>query len=514
MPRGIADASNLLWVEGQSVVLDFTRTSPSTGKLTWTIPANAKVYDGILITGSLIEINPSNYPTDGVRYTGSTDFSAPADKIGKANIMVALYDDRTTVEAEISGLDQDAVYYFSAHVVSNVRTYYTIGVVSYPRSLTSEQYAGDIPKKTAPPTNPVVGQAYFDEVQQMIFFWDGAAWIPTRAHTVLTGEYDPEPPLPPPSSFPPGNPPPYPEGYPMVGDFFYNTRERDLKIWDGDSWNSVETENNGVPMYAKRGVGTDQSYDERLNLMDVLRKQLGYPKVCVELIEDHYNIAIDNALEELRHRADHAYWKQYFFMSILPDQQVYYLNDPSVGTNQVADVLKIWRINTLGIVNWGPDYAYAQAFLNQFYAPGIGYDLVSVHLIQSLSETHQQLFAGEVAYTWREAQRELRIHRRFTRPEKVLVEVAMEKTEQELLLDRWVKQWIQQWAEAELMFMLAKIRGKYASLPGPGGNLALNAAELATEAQRLQEDCLRQITDQEIGQNGSDGFGNTSFVIG
>jgi hypothetical protein len=200
-------------------------------------------------------------------------------------------------------------------------------------------------------------------------------------------------------------------------------------------------------------------------------------------------------------------------MTIMKSQDVYYLNDPSTGTDKIVDVQKIHRLNMLGLVNFTPDNIYAQQFLNQFYAPGVGYDLVSIHLIHALSETYTQLFAGDVAYNWREAARELKIYRRFATNEKVLVECSCEKLEQELLVDRWAQQWIQQWAEAELMLILAQIRGKFATLPGPGGGLSLNADTLITQAQQYQEDCLRQIRDFEVGQNGSDNF-YAPFVIG
>ena len=200
-------------------------------------------------------------------------------------------------------------------------------------------------------------------------------------------------------------------------------------------------------------------------------------------------------------------------MQIQKYQDIYYLNDPSFGTDKIVDVLKIHRLNMMGLVNFAPDNIYAQQFLNHFYAPGVSYDLVSIHLISQMSEIYSMLFAGEVAFNWRESTREMKIYKKFGAPEKVLIETSCEKTEQELLVDRWTQQWVQQWAEAEAMMMLAHIRGKFASLPGPGGGLQLNAESLRMEGQRLQEDCLRQVMDFEVGQNGPDNF-FLPFTIG
>lgn len=569
MPAGVPDSKSLLWVDGQGVTLTFTRKTlvtagafvngtvytilslgttdftaigspdnivgttftasfvgadPSTGggtastpapgllgtigTLTWTLPVNTTtgqvyttVYDGVLITGSIKEINSSNFPTDSVVYNASPNFTAPADMIGNAQVLGAFYNDKVTVSLNISGLVPNVPYFFSAHAVSNVITYYTPGVRSYPTTDGSTVYAGDMAKDDGPPTSPTLGQVYFDLVQRLVFVWDGTAWVPTSPSNVLTNAFDPIP-----------GQAGLPVGYPVLGDFFYNTTEQVLKCWNGTVWNPVESEE-GVPMYEKEGVGTDLTSSARDKMIDVLKKQFGWPVVCVELIPDHYNVAIDNALQELRHRTDSAYNKRYFFMQIQQFQDIYYLNDPSLDTDKIVDVLKIHRLNMLGLVNFAPDNIYAQQFLNQFYAPGVSYDLVSIHLIAAMSETFSLLFAGEVTFNWREATRELRIYKKFGTPEKVLIECSMEKTEQELLTDRWVAQWIQNWAKSVCCQMLGNIRGKYQTLPGPGGGLTMNADILMAEGERLQTECLRQIMDFEIGQNGPDNF-YLPFMVG
>lgn len=506
----ISTITNALETEGKAIGIRFSRTGPTTGTITWNVPSPAVAYDGIIVTASLTDINPSNYPTDGVKYTASTNLITPADKLGSAQIVVALYGDTTTNTVNITGLDPDVIYFVSGHAVSNVWRYHTVGVRAYgPVDSQSEVFAGDMPKEYGPPDNPVIGQNYFDEQQKMVFFWDGSAWTPTVANTVISGIFDPIPPFPTPTS---PSAPSYPAGYPAAGDFFYNTQTKILKIWNGTGWKAAESIL-GVPMYTKQDVGTTLQPSARANMIDVLKKQLGYPVICVELTDDHWNIAINNALQELRRRVDSAYTRQYFFMQIQKYQDTYYLNDPSFGTDKIVDVLKIHRLNMMGLVNFAPDNIYAQQFLNHFYAPGVSYDLVSIHLIHQMSEIYSLLFAGDVAFNWREATREMKIYKKFGSPEKVLLETSCEKTEQELLVDRWTQQWIQQWAEAEAYMMLANIRGKFASLPGPGGGLQLNADAMRAEGQRLQEDCLRQVMDFEVGQNGSDNF-FLPFVVG
>lgn len=584
--------TNYVDAEGRELQVRLTRLSATSAKVSWSVPSNPYAYAGALVVASLSELNPSNFPTDSVRYTASSDLNTPADRLGAAHVVGAFYDDVVSKEVTITNIPDDEPVYVAVHLATNVYGYYTIGVRSYPESPLSSAWAGHVADSYGPPEDPQPGQVYYDPDQRMMFAWNGSAWLPTSAHTVITGEVDPTAELQvfsteyvglgdgelnsaavgasalepqvwtvmavtptlfsvtgsasgiKPSAavgtpysngwisfeltagttaFIPGDTftvevksvattPGLPTGYPKQGDFFYNTRERMLKCWSGLEW-IASVSKKGEPIYQHIGIGTNGEPTARDTIKDIIKRQLGYPKVCVELDEEHFDIALNNALQELRRRTDSAYYRQYFFMNILKGQETYYLNDPTKGLDRVVDVLKIHRLNMLGLVNFGPDNLYAQQFLNQFYAPGVGYDLVSIYLIHSLSEIYSQLFAGDVAFNWREARRELTIYRRFGHNEKVLIECSMEKTEQELLVDRWTQQWIQQWAEAEVMFMLAHIRGKFSTLPGPGGGLSLNADALMSEGQRLQEDCLRQIKDYEVGQNGPDNF-YAPFVIG
>lgn len=529
MARVAQDAGDALYSEGQAITLNFTRTSPTTATVTWNAPSKVTppattttttatngtvtvvssavttnlpiVYNGILITASALEINPSNYPTDGVVYRPSADMSLPGDRIGQAYVIGAFYNDQTTNSLNLTNLDPSAIYYCAAHIVSNVNSYFSIGVRSYPETNSSDVYAKDVPIGYGPPLNPTSGQCYYDETQKLLFSFNGNAWISVEEHTTIAAKVDPQ--------FPWTG---LPTNYPRLGDFFFNTTTRTLKTWNGVYWRPIETDQGG-PSYKKQGVGTDMTSGARLSLITSLKMQLGFPVVCVELTDAHFNIAIDKALSEVRRRVDNGYNKRFFFTQMIPGQSTYYFNDPAVGTNTIVDVTRIHRLNMLGLVNFGPDNIYAQAFMSQFYAPGVGYDLVSIHLISAMSETYSQIFAGEIAYNWNETAREMSIYRNFVSPEKVLVEATCEKMEQELIQDRWTSQWIQQWAKSEAMFMLSQIRGKFANLPGPGGGLQLNADSLMSEAQRLQEDCLRQVMDFEVGQNGPGTF-FAPFVIG
>jgi len=498
MPRGLPDAGNAIWLEGQQITPIFTRTSDTEANIKWTIPTpgpgQIPAYNGALVLLSLAPINPSNYPVDSVKYVGSSDITNPADKIGSAFVVGAYYNDLTTVITYITGLDPAEVYYGSVHLISNIRTYFSIGSKTYPEDVVTDAYAGSIQHRYEAPLNPVVGELYYDVDAHLLFSWDGTQWDPSTDHQPPSGDKNPDQ-----GSF--------------VGDIFYNITDRELKTWNGAEWLGAEDPGSRTPMYNKLNVGTDLTVDERLNLIDVLKKQLGYPLVCTNLTDDHFNIAVDNAIQEIRHRADNAYHQVQFPLVLNPGQQIYYLNDPQTGSDKIVDVIKVNRLNLMGMSTVGESGIYAQTFLNQLFYPGAQVDLTTIFMIQQYAELFSMIFVGEIAFNWRETTRQLTLFRKSFSRENVLIEVAMEKTEQELLQDRWLVQWIQQWAESEAMLMQGRIRDKYQSLPGPGGGLSLNGSNLIAEAQGLQEDCLRQIMDMEVGNGGAE-FGNYSFVIG
>jgi len=305
---------------------------------------------------------------------------------------------------------------------------------------------------------------------------------------------------------------------PKAGDTYYLTTTRRLLGWDGTCWVPIDTAERGEPTTQKTGIGTSGKANGRIQLASTLQSMLGFPSVCVELQPSSFNTAIDRALGMFRRLADNAYQHRHIAITVYGSttggQTCYYLNDPRDKTDKVVNVLKIHRINQLGISSLSAETGlYAQAFFNQLYQ-GSNVDVLSIHLMNQLSKTYEKIFAGNLMFTWDEAKRELTILRRFLQAqERVILEVVMEREEEELFVDRWTSQWIQDWAEAELLEQLGLIRSKYGTLPGAQGGLTLNGDTLLAMSSEKKIELRRQINDFEVG-NGGVNFGNTSFFEG
>ena len=264
------------------------------------------------------------------------------------------------------------------------------------------------------------------------------------------------------------------------------------------------------PSYKTDGVGTDGSVDERREIANYILSQLGYPKVQVELTKRHVDEAIDDALETLRMRTSAAYTRSYMAMDIYPNIQVYEFSNKTTGANRVVRVLKVLRTRYGRIGAYSYEDTFGSAMIQQLYYAG-SFDLLSYHLLSSYNELINQVFANDVTFNWNEYSRTLHIQQVLRNKERCLVEVELEKTEQELLVDRNLRSWLKKYTLGKSLLTLARIRGKFGSLPGAGGGIALNGQDLQTEGNAMIEECIADIDNMVI--SGLDQYGSSSMVI-
>ena len=268
----------------------------------------------------------------------------------------------------------------------------------------------------------------------------------------------------------------------------------------------------GTPTYDQLGVGTDGSPDERRNVMQIVRTQLGYPTVTVELTDAQLDRCVQNALESFRQRSSMATQRVCFFLDIQPYNQHYTLTNKAVGFNKVVEVMAGYRFTSAFLSSAMGAGVYGQVVIQHLYNMGT-FDLLSYHLVSQYVEQLELMFATRLTFVWNANTRKLSFHQSFTRPERILLDATIEKTEQELLLDRYCKRWLQQYALAEAMDILAQIRGKYATLPGAGGNVSLNAQDLRTKATEIREQ-LQNDLDELIVQDVESYGAYSSIVLG
>jgi len=345
------------------------------------------------------------------------------------------------------------------------------------------------------PFTPIKGELWYDSINNNLMMWNGTAWViaiplamaelNADGHIVITSS--------------------------TVGSFsdidlLSRTCTESLKspFWQDTPLNGIiQTRvegidgNEGEPSYAQVGVGDDGTPDERRELADSIRAQLGYPVVQVELTKYQMDTAITGGLEELRRRSSIGFRRGFAVLNIKPGIQRYELTNKSMEYNQIGAISGLTRLSSAFLTSAHGSGIFGQVVLQHLYNMGT-FDLLSFHMVNEYTAQLEHLFASRLAFNFNETSRVLTIHSVFSQAETILMDVALERTEQDLLNDRYAKVWIEQWALSECRLMLSHIRGKYASLPGAGGGVALDAAELGARADAEKERLYSELDDYVV----------------
>ena len=228
--------------------------------------------------------------------------------------------------------------------------------------------------------------------------------------------------------------------------------------------------------------------------------------VDVELDPEHYNLAIDRAIQTLRSRSDAAVEESYTFLLTQVDTQEYTL--PS-------EILNIRRIYRRGVgggnigtgTNFDPfDVAFQNTYLIN---AGVVGGLANYDAFTQYKETLNRIFGGEYDFTFNSNTKVLKILRKISVAEDIMMQVSNLVPEQSLLQNDYTRPWMADWALAESKMMLGEARSKYSSgLPGPGGAVQLNGEALKQEAASDKERLLQSIINMEEGNR------NYGFIIG
>jgi hypothetical protein len=353
---------------------------------------------------------------------------------------------------------------------------------------------------TSPPT-PTVNTIWFDTTTGMRMSWDGSNWVLDTPRASLSLD--------------------------CHGNLLFTDNTTGsmsfVQIRDGNLFSSLSVPStianpspgtdgaSGEPMWDALGIGTTGDQEYRLSLASQIKYELGYPIVDIELAPEQLDYAITKALSELRLRSGIGYKQGYFFLQTAPGVQRYLLTNKIQGMNKIVDVLDIQRVNALaGGTNSGG--IYGQVFAQWLYGSG-QVDLLSYHLVTEWKKTMEITFAHRIQYNFNEHTRELHLFQRFPYVATLAINASVERTEQDLLTDRYSLPWIRRYATAIARTMLAEIRGKYSSLPGAGGSISLNASELRSAADRELELCVAEIENFLVEDLNQYGYGG-SFVMG
>ena len=247
---------------------------------------------------------------------------------------------------------------------------------------------------------------------------------------------------------------------------------------------------------------------QRAAIIDYVRMRLGDGIVDVELEQEHYKMAIDQALVKYRQRAANSTEESYAFLDLLPETQEYIL-PKEVQTVRGAFRRGIGSVSGTTASQFEP---FASGYLNTYMlvAGRVG-GLTNYELFVDYQKLAMRMFGGFLNYTFNPTTKKLTIVRKMPHGyqgdtnsttqsayESVLLWIYNTKPDQMILNDTYSFPWIQDYAYSFAKRILGQAYSKFAQIAGPQGGTTLNGEALKAEAvaeMETLENELRQYVD-------------------
>lgn len=242
--------------------------------------------------------------------------------------------------------------------------------------------------------------------------------------------------------------------------------------------------------------------DARQKLIREIKLSLGDGMVDLEADPEHYDLAIDKALDRYRTRSKNSTEESFIFLEVQPETAAYTL------PNEVMEVRDVYRRGASGNTGGGTFFdPFSASITNSVYgipyASGSSGDLITYELALHYQELVGRMFGLELLYTWNKVTKKISFHRKFAFPEQVLLWCFNYRPESILLTSYDSKQWIRDYSIAATKYMIGEARSFFSSIPGPGGGVTLNGDALKNDAlaemQRLEEEVKAQVDGADEG---------------
>ena len=248
---------------------------------------------------------------------------------------------------------------------------------------------------------------------------------------------------------------------------------------------------------------------KRSEITDYVRMRLGDGIVDVELENEHYNMAINQALIKYRQRAQNSTEESYCFLDLLPEVQEYIL------PKEIMAVRGAFRrgIGSVTGTTASQFEPFASGFLNTYMlqAGRVG-GLTNYELFVDYQKLTMKMFGGFLNYTFNPTTKKLTIVRKMPHGyggstgrdnnqnpyESVLLWVYNTKPDQMIMSDPYAYPWLQEYAYSFSKRILGQAYSKFSQIAGPQGGATLNGTAMLSEAQaemdKLEEE-LKQYVD-------------------
>ena len=232
-------------------------------------------------------------------------------------------------------------------------------------------------------------------------------------------------------------------------------------------------------------------------IFDYVRYSLGEGLVDVELDPIHYETAMKQALARYRQRSSNSVEESYSFLELQMDTNTYTL------PKEVVSVRNCYKRNIGSNSGTASQYEPFEAGFVNFYMIQSGRvgGLATYAFYSMFLKEAAKMFGGFLNFSFNTVSKQLTIMRRpRADKETILLWTENYKPDLTILQDTYSSPWIREYTLALCMRSLGQARGKFASLPGPGGGTQLNGTQLLTDAQTKLDALELEITNFMAGE--------------
>tara|TARA_Y100000588_G_scaffold392210_1_gene503266 strand:- start:1045 stop:1782 length:738 start_codon:yes stop_codon:yes gene_type:complete len=237
--------------------------------------------------------------------------------------------------------------------------------------------------------------------------------------------------------------------------------------------------------------------NQKNKLIKQLKLELGSQMIDVELDKEHYELAIELAIEKMQQISDGGVEESILFITVQEDMGLYQLPD---------EVKQVRHVHRRGLGHAGQTITfdpYEASFMNMYIlnnkqTGGLAtWELAHQHL-----ETMGRLLGAEVPFIFNRSNKTIHFQRKFRRDEELMLTVDNVKPEIAILTDGDSLPFVRKYALGKCKVMLGEAREKFATIAGPNGGTQLNGSQLKAEGIQMMQEAEEDLKNLQTGNAG------------
>lgn len=223
--------------------------------------------------------------------------------------------------------------------------------------------------------------------------------------------------------------------------------------------------------------------------------ELGGTSIEVEIEDDDYNVAFDNALRVYRTYSRESIHEGFVFIELKAGVQEYVLPE------DIDSVKEIRRLRTALLMGGNGFEPFSAAFIQHTlrYRDTTFPGLLNFEALSQFHEQIGRMFGEHIMFEFDEGESKLQIWRTIRADETAMLECSAVKSINRLLKNSASYRWLKKYTEASIRCILGEKYSKFATIPGPQGGTVLKGSDLIAKGTEMKQELEQELLDYVDG---------------